>query len=119
MHFKLGTGIQIHVTHNRGGLGGRIVLAFSAALVSSVHPSWDEAHAEVHAELDKREDSVGEHGAEKHVANLFPPESVEVSVISTSQTERNRLFRHIGIDQHEQEGRVEEEHVEGEGCNLG
>ena len=81
MHLELGTGIQIHIAHDRGSFC--VVLVGEANLVTSVHPSRKGTHSIVHPPLDKREDRVDEHGHEECVANCFPPGSIEVTVMAT------------------------------------
>lgn len=114
MHVVDGTGVHVKVVLN-GGLLGCLCSERASTVTASTLP----ANEEVKTRLKERVVEVEEHRSDDDVSDSSEPVSAEVRHGATSESKTEGLLAHIGIDEEQKEGRVEDLHEEGDVRGFG
>ena len=113
MHHVDGSTVSVDVSLDACLLGLVWISAESAVEDSSEKTQGEEA-----ADFQNGEDHTEDHGAGDGVTDNLEPSLVEVTLESTSKAEGEWLLAKISIDKEQEEGSVEELHVEGNFSGL-
>ena len=110
MHQVEGTRIVVNVGLNAGHL--RIVWICAESMVE---PSWQPAQEEENNAFDDWPEQDKDHRSNHGVSGDFEPSLIEICTNSINEAEMEELLGQIGIDEEQEEDRIEELQVE---CQL-